>query len=683
MLVYCIAIIIVSPGMDIVCLNAQTATASVTVNVNKILGPVNRFIFGTNMLGYQKGAWSDATPDYSNRGGGIWDPMGRIPVSQMVQLAKDAGVSIARWPGGCAVHLFDWKKTVGPLDKRPDQQFGLPEFLTACAAMNAVPVITVSDYYGAPQDAADLVEYLNAPDDGRHRWAALRTADGATKPWNVIWFEYGNETYHGDHHDRKMSRQEYANNYLAYQAAMKAVDPQLKLGAVLEAGPNRLNSWARPVLQVIGQKVDFLVYHCYVSDYSRNDGKPDPDTLFRIALAGADQVQDFLDKIHSLSAELCSGRNVPVGVTEFNGWFLQDKPVPYRFSLGNALINAEMLNVFLKPGSNIAFANFWQFSNEYFGAVRGYAYKHEVLLKRPPYYTFQLYSQHFGSDLVDVKVECDNYATETGFGVSAARGAGRELEELPGKTILRNEWTLGKTNGVEQRVDSGRLIVDFAGNDDLNYYHATQTIPAEPNMAYHFVGWIKTEGITSKQGVCFQIGDARGWTLTKSVSLTPDIGGSQDWMKVETDYTTLQDTKAITVAARRVSGGGVIQGRSYFRGESLTGFLPKVFPAVPYLSVTASKSTIPTSSSSERVARSKVYLMIVNKEMGRTIKTSLWLDDFLPDHASAWMLTGPAVDSTNEHDSSRVAVKYLDLGRVKNGFVIELPPHSLTALEIQ
>jgi alpha-L-arabinofuranosidase len=65
------------------------------------------------------------------------------------------------------VHLFDWKRTVGPLEKRPEQKFGLPEFLQNCADIGAVPLITIADYFGAAQDAADLVEYLNAPNLAR------------------------------------------------------------------------------------------------------------------------------------------------------------------------------------------------------------------------------------------------------------------------------------------------------------------------------------------------------------------------------------------------------------------------------------------------------------------------------------------------------------------------------------
>jgi len=41
-----------------------------------------------------------------------------------------------------------------------------------------------------------------------------------------------------------------------------------------------------------------------------------------------------------------SGKSVGLAITEFNGGFIQEKPVPYRHSLGNALVNADLLHLF-------------------------------------------------------------------------------------------------------------------------------------------------------------------------------------------------------------------------------------------------------------------------------------------------------------------------------------------------
>jgi hypothetical protein len=48
---------------------------------------------------------------------------------------------------------------------------------------------------GNPRDAADLVDYLNAENDGANPWAALRAANGHPEPYNIKNFEIGNEMY--------------------------------------------------------------------------------------------------------------------------------------------------------------------------------------------------------------------------------------------------------------------------------------------------------------------------------------------------------------------------------------------------------------------------------------------------------------------------------------------------------
>jgi alpha-N-arabinofuranosidase len=53
---------------------------------------------------------------------------------------------------------------------------------------------------GNAKDAADLVEYLNSPNDGSNPndgtdWAAVRAANGHPEPYNIKYFEIGNEMF--------------------------------------------------------------------------------------------------------------------------------------------------------------------------------------------------------------------------------------------------------------------------------------------------------------------------------------------------------------------------------------------------------------------------------------------------------------------------------------------------------
>ncbi|GIV18817.1 MAG: hypothetical protein KatS3mg023_0568 [Armatimonadota bacterium] len=646
--------------------------ARVTLFVDRAVGKVNRWVFGNNMLGYQKGGWPYAEPIYHDRGAGIWDPERRRPVPEMVALAKNVGLSVARYPGGCGVHLFDWKKTVGPLEARPEQLFGLPEFLQCCEAMGAVPLITLADYHGTAQDAADMVEYLNAPADARHPWAQLRAKDGRRQSWNVRWFEYGNETEHGDHVSRRMSPTEYAQNYLQYRRAMKAVDPRIQLGAVVATGFPRLDDWARPVLDILGKEVDFVIHHSYIPQYSREDGVPPAEELFALAFACPDQIQSYYDDLRRLLQETTGRDNVPIAVTEFNGHFVQEKPVPYRHTLGNALLNAEMLRVFLNPKNHILMANFWQFCNEYWGMVKGYTHLGERLVKRPQYYPFELYHHHFGDELIEVQVESPRFEVDSGYGVAPARGKGQRGGAVGVPVKPAEGWRIQPLAGVEQRLDNGVLAVEFCKGEDINYYHARVVLPAKPNTLYRLSGWVKTENLRSSRGACFQIGDARGWLATRSAAITPEITGTSGWTRVEVEYRTLPDTREVEVLARRLEGGGTVSGKAWYRDVQIQEVVPRAFPAVPYLSAIAS-----------RRGRQRAYAIMVNKHLSLPLQVEVEVRGISPRDAALWVLSGERVDSTNEQNPNAVGVTHRALGKVGHRFNVELPPHSMAALQIE
>ncbi|MDW8289671.1 MAG: alpha-L-arabinofuranosidase C-terminal domain-containing protein [Armatimonadota bacterium] len=644
--------------------------ARITLFADRPVGKVNRWVFGNNMLGYQKGGWPHAEPDYHDRGAGVWDPELRRPVPEMVALAKNVGLSVARYPGGCGVHLFDWKRTVGPVAQRPEQQFGLPEFLQLCEAMGAVPLITLADYYGSAQDAADLVEYLNAFADARHPWAQLRARDGRRRAWNVRWFEYGNESEHGDHVSRRMSPREYAENYLQYRRAMRSVDPNIRLGAVIATGFPDLNEWARPVLQIVGKEVDFVVHHSYIPQYSREDGIPPAEDLFALALAAPDQIQAFYDDLRRLLREVTGRDNIPIAVTEFNGHFVQEKPVPYRHTLGNALLNAEMLRVFLKPQNRILMANFWQFSNEYWGMVKGYVHRGEQLVKRPQYYSFEMYHHYFGDELLEVEVESPRFEVDGGYAVAPARGRGQHGRPIGLPVQPEGTWQIQPVAGVEQRLEGEALAVEFRGGEDINYYHARLVLPAKPNTLYRLSGWVRTEGLTSSRGACFQIGDARGWLTTRSAAITPEVTDTSGWTRVEIEYRTLPDTREVEVLARRLEGGGAVRGRAWYRGVQIQQWLPRVFPAVPYLSAVASRRG------------KRLYVMLVNKHLSLPMRVEVQTQGFSPRSATMHTLHGERVDSTNEQNPTAVSVVRRAVGNVRRSFLVVLPAHSLTALQI-
>lgn len=112
---------------------------------------------------------------------------------------QELGVKALRWPGGTLADWFSWKDAVGPRLSRGELRafdhfetpaLGLHEFLNLCEELGVEPLITINIFAGA-SDAADIVEYILG--DATTPQGALRSTNGRSAPWNVQYFEIGNE----------------------------------------------------------------------------------------------------------------------------------------------------------------------------------------------------------------------------------------------------------------------------------------------------------------------------------------------------------------------------------------------------------------------------------------------------------------------------------------------------------
>jgi len=368
-------------------------TSAITIYYDKEIGQVNKKIYGNNFIAYDPSTyenWSREYYGYSDYGAGIWDPKWNEPVKEVVNLAREAGITMLRFPGGCGTHHYNWKNAIG--SKREHFLYGIDEFLKTCEEIGTEPVITVSYFTGNEQDAADLVRYVK----GR-----------------VKYFEIGNEVWHGDHRNiKKVSPEEYAKRYLKYYEAMKAVNSSIKIGVVLYT-----SNWNSIILEVIKGRLDFGIIHTYPTPvWGKKLEQMEPKEIFEISLGMpifSNEV-NFQNILRLLKEK--SGKDIPLAITEYNGGFVQEKPVPYRHCLGTALLNAELLRVFMKPEHNILMANYWQFCNSYWGMIKSqqdfmeHDYRYPInYIKCPNYYVFELYHKHFGSELISVDVKCDSY----------------------------------------------------------------------------------------------------------------------------------------------------------------------------------------------------------------------------------------------------------------------------------
>ena len=173
----------------------------ITVDTSDDLREISKAMFGINHR-YHNNAYSS------------WNATEKKIEDKFNAYVKEAKFGSIRYPGGTVSNLFDWKRSIGPAEKRKktvhglpansepiSPNFGLDEAMTwIYDDVGAEAVWVYGMGQGSAADAADLIEYLNAPADGGATnpnggvdWAEVRAENGHPEPYGVTRFEIGNE----------------------------------------------------------------------------------------------------------------------------------------------------------------------------------------------------------------------------------------------------------------------------------------------------------------------------------------------------------------------------------------------------------------------------------------------------------------------------------------------------------
>ncbi|REH26428.1 fibronectin type III domain protein [Kutzneria buriramensis] len=263
---------------------AADPAATVTVNARAGLATVSDTAVGVNHA--------------------VWDS--QLGTDSVADLYAKAGVGMMRYPGGSYGDIYHWKDNTAPGGYvAPNTDFDT--FMGGAHRAGAQPII-IADYgSGTPQEAADWVRYANV-----------------TKGYGAKYWEIGNELYGNGHYGANWEADQhtdksptaYANGVVAYAEAMKAVDPTIKIGAVLTTpanwpdglvGSGDSATWNQTVLSIAAAHIDFVILHWYPT------GSTAADELSR-----PDQVNDMIYLVRQEIGRYAGGRDIGIALTETN-----------------------------------------------------------------------------------------------------------------------------------------------------------------------------------------------------------------------------------------------------------------------------------------------------------------------------------------------------------------------------
>ncbi len=188
-------------------LNAGAAEEGKTIPVISVDAFTDRDAFNRNIV--------SANHRFNSNGYGMYDAENGEVHEDFVNKTSEVGYGLIRYPAGTIGNLFKWKDSIGPVEERKsvvlaNRQrlnevpiYGLDDHMTYVEQIGAGAIIMVAEASETPEDAADLVEYLNSPNDGSNPnggvdWAAVRAENGHPEPYGVTYFEIGNEMSSAD-----------------------------------------------------------------------------------------------------------------------------------------------------------------------------------------------------------------------------------------------------------------------------------------------------------------------------------------------------------------------------------------------------------------------------------------------------------------------------------------------------
>jgi hypothetical protein len=335
--------------------SASAATgAQVTINAGQALGTLTGISKGLNTA--------------------VWD--GDLTDSAAATAIKNAGVGMLRYPGGSTSDVYHWQSNSNVSGQGTDNaNDNFDAFMTMAQSVGTQPIITVDYGGGTPAEAAGWVQYANKGGAG-YNGPVPTYAGGSSSghTYGIKYWEIGNEIY-GDgtygasweYNNNPHTSAAYASNVVTYSNAMKAVDPSIKIGAVLTAPGNWpdgvTNSaspqpWNQTVLTTACSSIDLAIVHWY----PQNPGNESDASL----LSDTSQIAGMVSSVRSELTQYCGAHAsaVQILVTETNS--VSSNPGKQTVSTVNALYETDDYMSWLENG--VANVDWWTLHN---GPVAG------------------------------------------------------------------------------------------------------------------------------------------------------------------------------------------------------------------------------------------------------------------------------------------------------------------------
>ena len=367
--------------------------------------------------------------------GGVYDPGSHLADDNgfrrdVIDALRRIRTPVIRWPGGCFVSAYPWKKGIGErvpyYDKawrvEEPNTFGTDEFLRLCREIDAEPFICTNAGTGTLEDMSDWVEYCNL-DIGE--WAGRRRANGQDAPYNVHYWSIGNENY-GDWEMGAKTADEWARLVLESAKMMKRVDHRIELA--IASIPDL--DWNAKVLREAGDLLDWISIHGY---WSRASDEGVFEKGYDNIIARAFQPEERIVAVKHILGSLGYLGKLRIAFDEWNlrGWchpqfmrfgsadhaLMDCNDINSNYNMADAVFTACFLNSCLRHCDVVGMANFSPVVNTV-GAIFTHA---DGIVLRSTYHVFDLFTNHTYEEVLHCALASPSFEVPTDDGSALQR----------------------------------------------------------------------------------------------------------------------------------------------------------------------------------------------------------------------------------------------------------------------
>jgi hypothetical protein len=411
-------------------LSSQAADVTVTVNASSFIRAIPETMYGTNTMTWD-GKQNGGNDNFNN-------------------LMAASGRRYIRWPGGSWGNVLLWSDVEGP-SYSYTWKVNYDESMYMINKMGGImqPIVNFPGYWydtdhsdaEAYAAAAALVRDQSSRIPCARYWEIGNEIGGS---WEAGWFATISGTYYG-------------NQYSQFYQAMKAVNPQIKLGACSELKPwFYVGYWTYDTLQAAyanGIIPDYLIIHQYPGSDQAASYNP---TLLS---SNINEIASFTTSMNNIITSAIGSQyvgKIKYWMTEWNTGGISPDPANgiAGYQRWQAYVNAMFQTQYILEMAK----NGWEGSNPWNQSECNNS-TYDPASVYPVWYISPLLSNRFGRDMVTTS------STDSKVRVYASRDEANNLTII----IVNNYPTTDRTvsiniSGFNAGTNSERWLIEPAGS---------------------------------------------------------------------------------------------------------------------------------------------------------------------------------------------------------------------------